>query len=139
GLDLVFSPPKDIAIMIFAATASSTEDWRQQRACEHFLDAILGRRGAMEIKPRPRMSSSGDPIDVAHLDQIIMALPERGSPPTAPNAAPPSAAAARPAPARPAPGRRPPAAAPGRRPPLAGEQDRAAAGARPDPIPHRRR
>src|SRR5690606_17755205 len=86
GLDLVFSPPKDIAIMIFAATASSTEDWGQQWACEYFLDATLGRGEAMALKRRLRMPSSGDLIDVAHLDPIIEALLERWSPATAPAA-----------------------------------------------------
>ena len=86
GLDLVFSPPKDIAIMIFAATASSTEDWGQQWACEYFLDATLGRGEAMALKRRLRMPSSSDPIDVAHLDPIIEALLERWSPATAPAA-----------------------------------------------------
>src|SRR5690606_41278769 len=80
------SEPKEISITISTATASSPEDWEQQRACQYYRDATLGRGEAMALKRRLRMPSSGDPIDVAHLDPIIEALLERWSPATAPAA-----------------------------------------------------
>lgn len=80
AIDLEFHPPKDVALMIFAATATSTEDYGQQWAVEYFVDATLTRTEAMTLKRRLRMPNDGDPLDVEHLDPIMESLLTRWQP-----------------------------------------------------------
>lgn len=95
-LDVTAEPPKDLVLMVLAASAGRGVVASQRWAVEFFLQAILPFDAMRTITHR--LTSKNDPLDVEHLDPMVSQLVEHWS--TALDVTPPANRAERRAAAR---------------------------------------